>query len=291
MSRLTLLDDDLDRYHDVYRNGFSKIAKKDVVLKEVAQHFDNIVLKKMTDVFQAEDQFNLLGVGVGEGHCEFHFLKRLGSHFRSIKNVAVEPNESLFKVFKAETQSWSSDTESNCESHYFVGPLTQFFDESPLVDRKYNLISAVHSLYYTGDLEATFIRLMSMLKDDGVMVIVLAGPNLIYRTHHRNPWLPAFDRYSATPESLKVVQLAEREGYKVTEFELNTKWDVTALFEEKSELGDKLVDFLTMTAYFRKTAPAGKLEEFMRLWRESCSEGENGRLQTEPREKLFFITK
>ena len=73
MSGLTNLFDNQDRYQDAYCNGFSRIAMKDVVLKEVSQYFDDNVMKIMIDAFSADDQFNLLGVGVGEGTFPFSF--------------------------------------------------------------------------------------------------------------------------------------------------------------------------------------------------------------------------
>nr|XP_054766037.1 histamine N-methyltransferase-like [Lytechinus pictus] len=291
MSSLTILDVDLGRYRDVYLNGFSKIANKDVLLQELTNYFDNTVMKKLTDSFPADDQFNLLGVGVGEGHNELHFLKRLGSYFTSVKNVAVEPNEGLLELFETNADKWSSESKAKYESKWYIGTLSEFFDESPLAKCKYNMISAIHSLYHTGDFETTFTRLMSMLKINGVMFIVLSERNLIDRSHRKKEWLPASHHYSGKPRSEKVAEIAKRKGFSITALDLDIKWDVTDLFDEKSELGDKLADFMAVTAYFRKTASAEMKEELLCFWRSLCSEDEDGRMRTRSGEMIFVVTK
>ncbi|XP_054762383.2 histamine N-methyltransferase-like [Lytechinus pictus] len=222
---------------------------------------------------------------------ELHYLERLGSYFTSIRNVAVDPNGGLLEIFKLNADKWSSENKARCESNWWVGQLSEFFDESPLAKCKYNMISAVHSMYHTGDLEKTFIRLMSMLKENGILLIVLSGKNMIHQTHRKKQRLPASYRYSDKPKSLQISELAKKNGFEITTVELDIKWDVTDLFDEKSELGDKLSDFLTMVAYFRKTASPETKEDLLSFWRSLCSEDEDGRMRTQAGEMIFVVTK
>ena len=104
------------------------------------------------------------------GHHEFHFLKSLQSHYSSICNVAVDPNEGMLQTFNGRVATLNFGDKSSC--HWFPGPLSQFVAESPLAGNKFNLISSIHSLYYTGDFETTFTQLASMMKDKGLMIIV-----------------------------------------------------------------------------------------------------------------------
>ena len=104
------------------------------------------------------------------GPHELQFLKSLQSHYSSICNVAVDPNEGMLQTFKGRVATLNFDDKSSC--HWFTGPLSQFVAESPLAGNKYNFISSIHSLYYTGDFETTFTQLASMMKDKGLMIIV-----------------------------------------------------------------------------------------------------------------------
>ncbi|XP_041478832.1 histamine N-methyltransferase-like [Lytechinus variegatus] len=278
MSGMTLLVSDPDRYHDVYSNGFARIAMKETVLQEISQYFDEHVMTKLTGAFPAEDQFNLLGVGVGEGHHEQHFLKTLGSHFSSIMNVAVDRNEHLLESFKINACGSTPDEKSHRDMQWFNGTLQQFFDESPLANCKYNLISAIYSMHHVGDIETTFTRLASMVKDNGVIIIVLSESTLVEETLLQNTWLPASYGTHEKLTKEKVITFAKQRGYTIDVRKMNIKWDLTDLFEEKSELGDKLVDSLTSVAHFRRTVPAEKLNELISFWRSFCSNGEDGRL-------------
>ena len=106
------------------------------------------------------------------GRHEFNFLKTLQSYFKSICNVAVDPNEGMLEKFKSSVATLNSDDPSSVVCHWFPGPLSRFFDESPLAGRKFNMISAIHSLYQTGYFEATFTRLASVLKDNGILYVL-----------------------------------------------------------------------------------------------------------------------
>ena len=67
VSNLKSLKEEHDRYEDAFLNAFYHVAQKDVILEKVVQYFDTKVVKRLTDVFCPNDQFSLLGVGVGEG--------------------------------------------------------------------------------------------------------------------------------------------------------------------------------------------------------------------------------
>ena len=77
----------------------------------------------------------------------------------------------MLQAFKGRVATLKLDDKSSC--HWFPGPLSQFVAESSLAGNKYNLISSIHSLYYTGDIETIFTDLASMLKDEGLMIIVM----------------------------------------------------------------------------------------------------------------------
>ena len=79
-SNLKPLTEDHERYEDVYYNAFYKIAQKDVVLERVNQCFDITVMKRLTDVFGRDEQFSLLGVGVGEGMIMIYYYCYQNKH-------------------------------------------------------------------------------------------------------------------------------------------------------------------------------------------------------------------
>ncbi|XP_063954143.1 uncharacterized protein LOC129258568 isoform X2 [Lytechinus pictus] len=229
------LTEDPKRYEDVYYNVFYKIAQKDVVLEKVNQYFDNKVIKMLTDVFGCDEEFSLLGVGVGEGPHEFHFLKSLQSYYSSICNVAVDPNE--------------------------------------------------------GDFETTFTQMTSMMKDNGFIIIVCKNDSLNTKTFHKLPWLSESTQSNERLSSKTVREFAESQGYNVTTVDISVQWDITELFKDQSEFGDKLLDFCTQAAYFRQTAPATILDDLIAFWRSISTQDDHGRVFAPAHDEILLVSK
>ena len=61
------LNQDSDRFLQIFTNEFSKTCKRDELLRKIVHHFDTSVNEKLVKVFPAEEEFNVLGVGVGQG--------------------------------------------------------------------------------------------------------------------------------------------------------------------------------------------------------------------------------
>eukprot|EP00057_Strongylocentrotus_purpuratus_P009522 XP_011663996.1 PREDICTED: histamine N-methyltransferase [Strongylocentrotus purpuratus] len=288
ISNIKPLTEDHERYEDAF-SAFSKVAQKDALLEKVIQYFDATVMKRLTDVFGGGEELSLLGVGVGKGHHEFHFLKSLQSQYSSICHVAVDPNECLLQTFKDRVATLNSDDKSS--SHWFPGPLSQFVAESPLAGNKYNLISSIHSLYYTGDLETTFTQLASMMKDKGLMIIVCQDDCLISKTFHKLTWLTESTQSNQQLSSKSVREFAQSQGYDVITVDIPLLWDITEVFDDQSDFGNKLVDFFTMASYFRKTAPVEVVDDLMSFWRSISTEDKNGRIVAPSHDEILLISK
>eukprot|EP00057_Strongylocentrotus_purpuratus_P008316 XP_011662790.1 PREDICTED: histamine N-methyltransferase [Strongylocentrotus purpuratus] len=289
ISNIKPLTKDHGRYEDAFNNAFYKVVKKDVALEKVIQYFDATVMKRLTDVFGCGEEFSLLGVGVGEGPQEFHFLKSLQSHYSSICNVAVDPNEGMLQTFKARVATLNFDDKSSC--HWFTGPLSQFVAESPLAGNKYNLISSIHSLYYTGDFETTFTQLASMMKDKGLMIIVCKNDSLNTKTFHKLTWLTESTQSNERLSSKNVREFAQSQGYDVTTVDIPVHWDITEVFDDQSDFGNKLLDFFTQAAYFRETAPSEVVDGLMSFWRSISTEDKNGRIVAPAHDEILLISK
>ncbi|XP_041461269.1 histamine N-methyltransferase B-like [Lytechinus variegatus] len=285
------LTEDPKRYEDAYYNVFFKLAKKDVVLEKVNQYFDANVVKMLTDVFSRDEEFSLLGIGVGEGPHEFHFLKSLQSYYPSICNVAVDPNEGMLQTFKDRVSSLNTNGKGSVSYHGFGGPLSEFFAGSPLAKKKYNLITSIHSLYYTGDLETTFTHMTSMMKDNGFIIIVCKNDSLMSKTFHKLSWLSESTQSNDRLSSKTVREFVESQGYNVTTVDISAQWDITELFKDQSEFGDKLMDFCTQTAYFRQTAPSAILDDLMAFWRSISTQDDNGRVFTPAHDEILLVSK
>ncbi|XP_003726895.1 histamine N-methyltransferase-like [Strongylocentrotus purpuratus] len=195
----------------------------------------------------------------------------------------------MLHTFKGRVATSNFDDKSSCR--WFTGPLSQFVAESPLAGNKYNLISSIHSLYYTGDFETTFTQLASMMKDKGLMIIVCHNDCLISKTFHKLPWLTESTPSNQQLTSKNVREFAQSQGYDVTTVDIPVHWDITEVFDDQSDFGNKLLDFFTQGAYFRQTAPAELVDDLMSFWRSISTEDENGRILAPAHDEILLISK
>ena len=121
------------------------------------------------------------------GHLEFSFLKGLAPHFKSLCSVAVEPNDDMVDTFKRNVSS--CDAMNTLTAHWFAGTFEDFCATSPLARRKFNLITAFHSIYHMkGDLEDTLTQLVDMLKENGVIFVFVTTGNTKLSIFWMFPW-------------------------------------------------------------------------------------------------------
>ncbi|XP_041472830.1 histamine N-methyltransferase B-like [Lytechinus variegatus] len=280
-----------ERYEDTYYNAFYKIAQKEFLVEKVSQYFDTKVMKILTDAYDRDEEFSILSVGVGEGPHEFHILKSLQSFYASISSVSVDPNESMVQTFKDRVASLNVDNKPPITFQSFNGSLTEFATTSTLARTKYHLITSIHSLYYTADLQTTFSQLTSMMKDDGFIIVVCKKGDLISKSFSKFAWLTEAIQSFESLTSTDVKEFAESQGFNVIASDVIMKWDITEVFDDQSDFGNKLLDFFTQTAYFRQTAPSEMVDELMNFWRSISNEDENGRMLSPSHDQILVISK
>nr|XP_054752814.1 histamine N-methyltransferase B-like [Lytechinus pictus] len=285
------LTDNHERFQDTFYNAFYMIDQKEFLVEKVGQYFDTKVMKILTDAFDRDEEFSLLSVGVGEGPHEFHILKSLQTFYTSISSVSVDPNESMVQTFKDRVASLNVDKKPSITTQSFNGFLFEFMTTSPLARNKYHLITSIHSLYYTDDLQTTFSQLTSMMKDNGLIIIVCTKGDLISKSFSKFAFLREAIQSYIPLTSTDVKEFAESQGFNIISSDVNMQWDITEVFDDRSEFGNKLIDFFTQTAYFRQTAPSEVMDELINFWRSISTEDENGRILSGARDEILVISK
>ena len=113
----------------------------------------------------------------------------------------------------------------------------------------------------------------------------------MHQLYIKNPaWFNGTKFTLCTSGDLRSV--AERRGYTVTSFPLHLTYDITAaFFNDETEFGNKLLDFFSMTAYFRRSASREMLEEMMSAWRSQAVKGTDGRWSIRGDQETLIISK
>ncbi|XP_071487310.1 histamine N-methyltransferase-like [Diadema antillarum] len=272
------------RYEDVFLTGYSKIAEKDAVYRHVSHHFENSVLGSLQKVFTPEEQFNMLGVGVGAGKHEIAFMKTLMAFYRKISNTAVEPSSSLLHTYEENLQS--AGITPQVDVKYINCTLRQYLDGRGDKEEKFQLISGIHCMYYLGKIEDSMDQLLSTLTENGILLLQFNSEQSAFAKLRKG--LPALYRQDGPihVEIDDVTREAKRRGCDVIKIPLQLTIDVTELFDETSDFGNKILDFFTMTSYFRQTAPKALVEEVLEFWRDNSSRDDSGRFRANAEEYL-----
>ena len=122
-------------------------------------------------------------------------------------------------------------------------------------------------------------------------LLLTDNDNLISKTFHKLPWLTESTQSNQQLSSKNVREFAQSQGYDVITVDIPLLWDITEVFDDQSDFGNKLVDFFTMAAYFRQTAPAEVVDDLMSFWRSISTEDKNGRIVVPAHYEILLISK
>ncbi|XP_072168468.1 histamine N-methyltransferase-like [Diadema setosum] len=287
--QLTSLPADHALYQDAYLTGFLKTDQMEEVYELVIRLFENTVLRMLRNVFLTEEEFNMIGVGTARGRHEIAFMERLLPFYKMISYTAVDPNAGLLQTHKANLRK--AEFNPPVDAKYFDGTFRRYLDERADEDVKFHLISGIHSLYHLGQIEESMDQLLATLKENGILLLMVNSEQSVFAKLRKA--FPSLDREDVhivfTNED--VTREAKRRGCDVTEIPIQITKDVTELFDTASDFGNKILDFLTMTSYFRQTAPKALVEEVMEFWRDNISRDESGRCRANFEEYLMVIQK
>ncbi|XP_063965646.1 uncharacterized protein LOC129276149 isoform X2 [Lytechinus pictus] len=88
------------------------------------------------------------------------------------------------------------------------------------------------------------------------------------------PWLTKRTAFSITT-ALEIKSIAERTGCNVDIHRVSLRYVCSSIFDEDSDYGNMILDFTSMTPYFRRVAPRDIVEDVLKFWRNNLTD-ENG---------------
>lgn len=281
MAEVTYILDDLDYYSEAYQTFTRCSVKTGAIQDWVDTAFKEEVVEKLSKRCQSADPLKVLGIGSGAGNIDCAMVEQLLPTFPRVTNTIVEPSEAqndLFKnlvkekedILKGASFEWRTETSDQYLDRVFSC-------EGGVQPPKFHLIHAVHVLYYAADLKQTLKRLHDMLEDGGLLfIIILSRHSTIIKVHRKmneivtdmRPLLLTDEQVGAALDT----QNMPYSGEQVTRYIQGT-----SIFGEGSQEGDHLLDFLTHSKDFRKTAPDNLRESVLKYLRDpECSIEKDG---------------
>ncbi|XP_078594201.1 histamine N-methyltransferase-like isoform X2 [Branchiostoma floridae x Branchiostoma japonicum] len=194
-------------------------------------------------------ELRVLGIGSGSGEIDILFLKKLLHHHSSVYNRVVEPSGEMVDRYKALVHEDTSlgavkfDWRQQTAEEYF-----QTKD-----DTKFHLLHAVNILYHVHPLHDTLRNMWEQLANGGCMLVVIMGSD---KCDWMKLWYKLWEDFgqgdrlmTSLRTSDDVTQWFDTQGIGYVTDLCENIVDVTECFEEDSETGAMLLDFLAQTPY------------------------------------------
>ncbi|NXQ49963.1 HNMT methyltransferase, partial [Catharus fuscescens] len=216
------------------------------------------------------------------GEMDLQILSKIRARYPgvTINNDAIEPSASQVSKYKEHVAqasnlenikfTWHKETADEYESRMNAEKKT----------KKWDFIHMIQMLYYVKDIPGTLRYFHSLLESQGKLLIILvsgkSGWETLWRKYSSSFPLEGFCTFISSGDFPKMLDSA---GMKYQLYELPSRLDITSCFVEGDKNGELLLDFLTETSDFSRTAPPELKRQVMEeLRKPGCSEIRDGKV-------------
>ncbi|XP_070574504.1 histamine N-methyltransferase B-like [Ptychodera flava] len=244
---------------DSYFQAFTAYRKRTDRHKNTLQMFSDAVPSLIIDNKDNNDKsvFEYLGVGCGAGLSDLTLLRQLRRRFPSIKATMVEPSSKFLEEFNQNRVNAPNDLDDvtfDCRQ--------ATFDEyqQSCEGARFDCVCGISVLEYVVDIDRLISWMYSALKENGSLVLFFTSENNVLLKF----WTHSDQRDIHLIKPSLVEKLLEKHNVrKIDRLELDSTINITECFEETSEAGSRLLDFVTHAASFRRSAPTEMLREVL----------------------------
>eukprot|EP00112_Aurelia_sp_Birch-Aquarium-sp1_P016667 Seg380.5 transcript_id=Seg380.5/GoldUCD/mRNA.D3Y31 product="Histamine N-methyltransferase" protein_id=Seg380.5/GoldUCD/D3Y31 len=211
------------------------------------------VLSKGAKLERTDNQLSVLAVGSGNGSFDLVLLEAL---INLVKNenksqkivwTVVELNAAAIEEFKDKVAQ--RESLKNVEFLWFCTTFQDFMkklDPCDETDRKYDLITFIHSLYYMNEKQVLEVSYSNILKDGGVILGAKETETSTVQRAYKK-FLEKIDptKIHTSTGSLKILnEIITNHGWKYEMLGTKIKMDITEVFEAQNSVGEMFLKFL-----------------------------------------------
>ncbi|NXD10971.1 HNMT methyltransferase, partial [Nothocercus nigrocapillus] len=269
--------------HSRYVKSFRVFLKSSTEHQCLREFVEKQLPGLISSIGNGKSTINILSIGGGAGEIDLMMLSKVQARYPgvTINNEVIDPNAEQIFSYKervAKTSNlenikftWHKETAREYESRM----------NAEKSSKKWDFIHMVQMLYYVKDIPATIRYFHQLLAEQAKLLIVLVsgkatGWETLWKKYGSQ--LPLTDLCShATSADIKAI--LDFAGLKYQLYELPSHMDITSCFTEGSMDGELLLDFLTETCEFSKTAPPELKKQIMEeLRKPECSQERDGKV-------------
>ncbi|KFO81144.1 Histamine N-methyltransferase [Cuculus canorus] len=269
---------DPDRYLQSFRLFLANSTEHQCMQEFVERQLATLI----ASIGNGKTTINILSVGGGAGEIDLLILSKVQARYPgvTINNDVVEPSGDQISKYKervAKTSNlenvkftWHKETAYEYESRMNA-------EKKP---KKWDFIHMIQMLYYVKDIPATIQYFHSLLETQAkLLIIVVSGMSGWERLWKKYGSSFPLDDLCSYISSAGLKRILDSAGLKYQVYELPSYMDITSCFIEGSKDGELLLDFLTETCEFSKTAsPELKRQVMEELRKPECSEERDGKV-------------
>jgi|SRR6056297_2759127 len=207
---------------------------------ERSSNQQNLILKSLTELvlaFPFDESFKVLSVGCGSGILDNPLLAAIAAAEHTIHYTGIDPNPVACSRFQNEFEQLSL---ANAELDVRVETVETV--ETVSGDERFDMIHAVHSLYYFDDPAVAIEQLLGRLKPGGKLVIFQAPKAEL------NQMVDCFwfnDQQIEIWFSERLEDHINESGWGYAKSRIEARVDVTSCFDPSSAEGALILDFIT----------------------------------------------
>ncbi|NXT61238.1 HNMT methyltransferase, partial [Chaetops frenatus] len=267
---------------DRYLRSFRLFLKRSTEHQSMRDFVERQLPAVVASIGNGKSTINVLSVGGGAGEIDLQILSKIRARYpgATINNDVIEPSADQISKYKERVAqasnvenikfTWHKETAHEYESRMNAEKET----------KKWDFIHMIQMLYYVKDVPATIRYFHSLLDSQAKLLIILVSG--------KSGWETLWKKYGSSfpledlccyVSSGDLPRMLDSAGLKYQLYELPSHMDITSCFIEGDKDGELLLDFLTETLDFAKTAPPELKHQIMEeLRKPGCSEIRDGKV-------------
>ncbi|XP_042299835.1 histamine N-methyltransferase-like isoform X3 [Sceloporus undulatus] len=253
MTMRSLLSDH-SHYVESFRLFLENSTEHQCMMEFIQKKLPGII----SSIGDGKSQINVLSVGGGSGEIDLQILTKVQVNYPGavIHNDVIEPSAEQITCYQERVAKTSSLENIKFTWHKETSLEYEGRMKASKEMKKWHFIHMIQMLYYVKDIPATIEFFHSLLEPGAKLLIILVSGC--------SGWARLWKKYgSRLPlndlclyvSSADIEEILDGAGLKYQSYELPSHMDITDCFTEGNKKGELLLDFLTETYNFSKTAP------------------------------------
>ncbi|NWW72170.1 HNMT methyltransferase, partial [Climacteris rufus] len=268
---------DPDRYLQSFRLFLERSTEHQSMREFVEKRLPDVI----ASIGNGKSTINVLSVGGGAGEMDLQILSKVRARYPgvTINNDVIEPSADQVSKYKERVAQTSNLENINFTWHKETAYEYESRMNAEKKSKKWDFIHMIQMLYYVKDVPATIRYFHSLLESQGKLLVILVSGN--------SGWQTLWKKFASSfplddlcfVSSADLPRILDSAGLKYQLYELPSHMDITSCFIEGDKGGELLLDFLTETLDFAKTAPPELKRQVMEeLRKPGCSENRDGKV-------------